>query len=108
MTIYAAFEIGIPAVIEEIHKIIGDRPVYISQDIDCVDPTFTPETGTPEVGSFINYQMMQMVRGLQGVNLAGFDLVEFCHPIDCGEITSILSANLVFEFLSLIAIINHE
>ncbi|HCC79302.1 MAG: hypothetical protein A2X25_08695 [Chloroflexi bacterium GWB2_49_20] len=61
-------------------------------------------TGTPEVGGLSSYQMLQLVRGLQGLNLVGFDLVEVSPPYDHSEITAILAANLVFEFLSLLAI----
>ena len=98
------FEMGIPAVIQAIHSRLGDRPVYISLDIDAIDPAFAPGTGTPEVGGLSSYQMLQLVRGLRGLNLVGFDLVEVSPPYDHGEITSILAANLVFEFLSLLAL----
>jgi len=95
---------GIPATIDEIHQTIGDRPVYVSLDIDAVDPAFAPGTGTPEVGGLSSYQMLQLVRGLQGLNIIGFDLVEVSPPYDHSEITSILAANLAFEFLSLLAL----
>lgn len=98
------FEMGIPAVIETIHNTVGARPVYISLDIDAVDPAFAPGTGTPEVGGLSSYQMLQLVRGLVGLNLVGFDLVEVSPPYDHSEITAILAANLVFEFLSLLAL----
>jgi len=104
ITIDQAFEMGIAEVIAEIQGTIGDRPLYVSLDIDAVDPAFAPGTGTPEVGGFSSYQMLQLVRGLQGLNLVGFDLVEVSPPYDHSEITSILAANLVFEFLSLLAL----
>ena len=104
ITIHEALEKGIPAVIEEIHQIVGDKPTYISFDIDAVDPAFAPGTGTPEVGGFSSYQAMQLMRGMQGLNLIGLDLVEVSPPYDHGEITAILAANLVFEFLSLVAL----
>ncbi len=104
ITIIEAFEVGIPTVINRIQEIIGKRPVYVSLDIDSVDPAFAPGTGTPEVGGFSSYQMLQLVRGLQGLNLVGFDLVEVSPPYDHSDITSILAANLVFEFLSIIAL----
>jgi arginase family enzyme len=83
---------------------VGDRPVYVSLDIDSVDPAFAPGTGTPEVGGLTSYQILQLVRGLQGLNLVGFDLVEVSPPYDHGDITSILAANLAFEFISLLAV----
>ena len=81
------FDLGIPAVIEEMQKIIGDRPVYISLDIDCVDPAFAPGAGTPEEGGLSSYQMLQLVRGLRGLNIVGFDLVEVSPAYDHAEIT---------------------
>jgi arginase family enzyme len=104
LAIEDCFEMGIPAVIQAIRELMGNRRVYISLDIDAVDPAYAPGTGTPEVGGFTSYQMLQIVRGLQDLNLVGFDLVEVSPPYDSGEITSILAANLVFEFLSLLAV----
>ena len=98
------FEIGIPAVIRRIHERIGNRQVYVSLDIDAVDPAFAPGTGTPEVGGFSSHQMLQLVRGLRGLDFAGFDLVEVNPPYDSSDITSILAANIIFEYLSLLAI----
>jgi agmatinase len=99
-----AFEMGIPAVIREIRTKMGTRPVYVSLDIDALDPAYAPGTGTPEVGGFTSFQMLQLVRGLEGLNLVGFDLVEVSPPYDHSEITSILAANLVFEYLSLLGL----
>jgi len=104
LTIDKAFEMGLPKVVETIRDTVGDRPVYVSLDIDSVDPAYAPGTGTPEVGGFTSYQMLQLVRGLKGLNLVGFDLVEVSPPYDCGDITAILAANLTFEFLSLLAL----
>ena len=105
LTIDHCFEIGIPEVVRTVRAKMSSRRVYVTLDIDAVDPAYAPATGTPEVGGFTAYQMLQMVRGLRGLNLVGFDLVEVCPPYDNpGEITSILAANLVFEFLSLLAI----
>ena len=104
-TIERCLEDGIPAVIEHIHEVIGDKRVYVSLDIDVVDPAYAPGTGTPEVGGLTSYQIMQLVRGLKGLNTVGFDLVEVSPPYDSpGDITSILAANLAFEFLSLLAL----
>jgi arginase family enzyme len=88
-------------VLEEVRQRIGDRPVYVTLDIDVVDPAFAPGTGTPEVGGFSSREILQFVRGLQGLNLVGFDLVEVSPPFDPAQITAILASNLVFEFLSL-------
>ncbi len=103
VTINQAFEMGIPAVVKEIRQHIGDRLVYVSLDIDALDPAYAPGTGTPEVGGFTSFQMLQLVRGLGGLNLVGFDLVEVSPPYDHADITAIAASNLVFEFLSLLA-----
>jgi agmatinase/guanidinopropionase len=106
LTIDQVFEMGIPQVIDGMHKMIGDRPVYISLDIDSVDPAFAPGTGTPEVGGLSSYQILQLVRGIQSMNVVGFDLVEVSPPYDHGDITAILAANLAFEFISLLSLKN--
>jgi agmatinase len=104
LTIDRVFEMGIPAVIDTMQEIVGKRPVYISLDIDSVDPAFAPGTGTPEVGGLSSYQILQLVRGLNNLNLIGFDLVEVSPPYDHGDITAILASNLAFEFISLLAL----
>src|SRR5439155_83055 len=83
-------------------------PVYCSFDIDCVDPAYAPATGTPEVGGLSSYEALAIVRGLQGLQLIGCDLVEVSPPYDGpGQITSLLAANLLFEFVSLLALAAH-
>jgi arginase family enzyme len=81
-------------------------PVYVSIDIDSVDPAYAPGTGTPEVGGLSSYQLLQLVRGLHRLNLVGFDLVEVSPPFDHGDITAILGSNIAFEYLSLLALKN--
>lgn len=104
ITIDEALQMGTAAVLEEVRRRIGDRPAYLTLDIDSIDPAFAPGTGTPEVGGFSSSQMLQLVRGLKGLSLVGFDLVEVSPPFDHGNITAILAANLVFEYLSLLAL----
>ncbi len=103
ITIEEAFEIGMPAIIKEIRERVGNRRVYVSLDIDAADPAYAPGTGTPEVGGFTSYQLLQLVRGLAGLDLVGCDLVEVSPPYDHGDITAILAANLAFDFLALLA-----
>jgi agmatinase len=75
--------------------------IYVSFDIDCVDPAFAPGTGTPEVGGFDSYEALTFVRALAGLNVVGFDIVEVSPLYDGpGQITALLAANLLFEFLS--------
>lgn len=104
LTIQEALEMGPDDVTRTIHETVRDHPVYISLDIDVVDPAYAPGTGTPEVGGFTSIQILNLLRGLKGLNLVGFDLVEVCPPYDHGDITSILAANLVFELLSIMAL----
>ena len=103
VTNHEIFEKGIPEVLKEAHQRMTG-PVYVSIDIDAADPAYAPGTGTPEVGGFTSYQLLQLVRGLQGLNLVGFDIVEVSPPYDHADITAILASNIVFEYLSLIAL----
>ncbi len=75
------------------------KPVYVTLDIDAVDPAFAPGTGTPQVGGLTSVQILELVRALSGLNIVGCDLVEVSPPYDSGEITSLLAANLLFELL---------
>jgi arginase family enzyme len=101
--IHEVMEKGIPEILKDVHQRLRG-PVYVTVDIDSADPAFAPGTGTPEVGGLTSYQLLQLVRGLHGLNLIGFDLVEVSPPFDHGDITAILAANIVFEYLSLLAI----
>ena len=105
ITIHEVMEKGIPQVLREVHQRMKG-PLYVTVDIDSADPAFAPGTGTPEVGGLSSYQLLQLVGGLHGLNLIGFDLVEVSPPFDHGDITAILAANIVFEYLSLLAIRN--
>jgi agmatinase/guanidinopropionase len=104
ITIGRALEMGTPWVLQTVRAAVGERPTYVSLDIDAADPAFAPGTGTPEVGGFTSYQLLQLVRGLLGLRLVGFDIVEVNPAFDHGDITAILAANLAFEFLSLLAL----
>ncbi len=103
VTIHEVMEKGIPEILKEIHARMKG-PVYVSVDIDSADPAYAPGTGTPEVGGLTSYQLLQLVRGLHGLNLIGFDLVEVSPPFDHSDITAILASNIVFEYLSLLAL----
>jgi agmatinase len=86
----------------DIHRLTRG-PVYVSLDIDCVDPAFAPGTGTPEVAGLTSREIMALVRGLRGLDLAAFDVVEVAPAYDSAEITALLAANLVYEFLLVLA-----
>jgi guanidinopropionase len=80
-------------------KALRGKPVYVTLDIDCVDPAYAPGTGTPQVGGFTSAQIVELVRALRGLDILGCDLVEVSPPYDTGELTSLLAANLLFELL---------
>jgi len=90
--------------IEIIKARVGQNKVFVTFDIDVVDPAFAPGTGTPEVGCFTSAEALDLVRGLKGLNFVGFDVVEVLPDYDPAEITALLAANIVYEFLSLIAL----
>ena len=95
---------GIDALIKRIHDRVGDAKVFVSFDIDFVDPAYAPGTGTPEVGGFTSSEALRIVRGLKGLNFVGFDLVEVLPQYDPALVTALLASNLVYEFMSLIAL----
>ncbi|MRT29301.1 agmatinase [Herbaspirillum sp. CAH-3] len=84
---------------EEVRAQIGAGPVYLSFDIDGIDPAWAPGTGTPEVGGLTSIQALEIVRGCRGMNLVGCDLVEVSPPYDLSGNTSQLGANLLYEML---------
>jgi len=80
------------------------RPVYVTFDVDGVDPAFAPGTGTPVVGGMTSREALECVRKLRGLSICGANVVEISPPYDHAELTSLLGAALVFEFLSLMAL----
>jgi agmatinase len=95
---------GVGAVAGEVREAAGGRPVYLSFDVDAIDPAFAPGTGTPVPGGISSREALQLVRALAGVNLVGMDLVEVCPPHDHADLTSHLAAHLLFEGLALAAL----
>lgn len=96
-------ENGVDAVVEQTRGFIGDRPVYLTFDIDCLDPSAAPGTGTPVCGGLSSYQAMSIVRGLRGINLVGMDIVEVAPAYDVGEITALAAAHLAMEMICVYA-----
>jgi len=84
---------------DEVREQVGGGPVYLSFDIDGIDPAFAPGTGTPEIGGLTTIQGMEIVRGCKGLDLVGCDLMEVSPPYDTTGSTSILAANLLYEML---------
>lgn len=95
--------IGYQQVIRRIQERVGDRPAYVSFDIDFVDPAYAPGTGTPEVCGPTSFEAIQLVRGLDWLDLVGFDLVEVLPSHDHSEITAGLAAAVAYEMISLVA-----
>ena len=95
---------GIQKALSLVKNRIGNKKAYLTFDIDFIDPAFAPGTGTPEAGGFTGYDAISFVRGLKEINFIGFDMVEVMPPYDPAHITSLLAANIIYEFISLIAI----
>jgi agmatinase len=95
---------GIDASLEVIRARVGDAPVYLSFDIDGLDPAFAPGTGTPVVGGLASWQALEFMRGLQGLNFVGMDVVEVAPAYDQAEITSLAAATVAYEWLCLLAL----
>lgn len=98
-----AVELGPAGTANEIRRIVGDQPTYLTFDIDSLDPTMAPGTGTPEIGGFTSREAQLMLRGLAGTQLVGADLVEVAPPFDVGGITALTAATLLFEILCIMA-----
>ena len=95
---------GVAATMARVREIAGTRPLYVTFDIDCVDPAYAPGTGTPEVGGLTSYEAQELVRGLAGANVVACDVVEVAPVFDGpGQITALLAANIMFELLCVIA-----
>lgn len=98
-----AHELGMAAVAERVVKRVGGAKVFLSFDIDFIDPAYAPATGTPEIGGFTTWESQVVLRGMAGLDYAGFDVVEVIPAYDVAANTSFVAANLVFEFLALLA-----
>ena len=104
MTVIHAEEMpamGIAAIIEKARAVVGDGPTYLSFDIDSLDPAFAPGTGTPEIGGPSTREILELLRGLRGVNLVGGDVVEVAPQYDSTTNTAHAGAQMLFEILSL-------
>lgn len=96
-------ELGTGGIAEAIRDRIGDAPVYVSIDIDVLDPAFAPGTGTPEIGGFSSRELAGILRQLRGLHIVGADVVEVAPAYDHAEITALAAANVVYELLALTA-----
>jgi agmatinase len=96
------YELGVERTLQMIRETVSG-PVYVSLDIDACDPAFAPGTGTPEVAGLTSREIVGLVRGLAGLPIVAIDVVEVSPPYDQSEITCLLAANLVYEFLEVLA-----
>jgi agmatinase len=94
---------GIREVVAKLRDRIGNRPLYVSVDIDCMDPAYTPGTGTPEAGGLESRELLELLRGLAGLNIVGADIVEVAPAYDHAEITGIAAAHVAYDLISLYA-----
>jgi agmatinase len=94
---------GRQAIAEKIRGRLGEAPVYVSIDIDVLDPGFAPGTGTPEAGGLTSRELLGILRGLAGIDLVGADIVEVAPPYDTSEITAVAASHAAYELLALFA-----
>lgn len=94
---------GVDDTVARIRERVGDLPVYVSVDIDVLDPAHAPGTGTPEPGGLTTRELQGILRGLDGLDIAGADIVEVSPPYDHSELTALAAANVAYEFLGLFA-----
>jgi len=110
MTVVHAEDIprlGVDAVVAKAREVVGDAPVYVSFDIDCLDPAYAPGTGTPEVGGVTAREALAMLRGLAGMDIVGGDVVEVAPAYDATANTAHAGAQILFEILSLMCVRLH-
>jgi len=94
---------GVDLAVTAARAVLGDRPVYLTFDIDCLDPSYAPGTGTPVCGGLTSHQAMSILRGLKGINVVGMDVVEVAPAYDVGEITALAAVHVAMEMLYLYA-----
>lgn len=96
-------EKGIPAIVAEARATLGDGPVYLTFDIDSIDPAFAPGTGTPEIAGLTTAEALDLIRGFRHLNYIGADMVEVSPPFDVGGITALTGATVMYEILCVLA-----
>jgi agmatinase len=99
-------DLGARGVVERLRDRVGERPLYVSVDIDVLDPAFAPGTGTPEAGGLTSRELLAILRGLAGLDLTGADVVEVAPAYDHAQITGIAAAHVAYELLSAMAAVD--
>lgn len=95
--------IGVDGVIERVIERVGEHPVYVSIDVDVLDPAFAPGTGTPEIGGMTSRELVAVLRAMRGLNIVAADIVEVAPAYDQAEVTAVAGANLAYELVTLMA-----
>ena len=106
ITIDEYYEMGFKKTMEIVQNVLGNTPTYLTFDIDGIDPTFAPGTGTPEVGGFNVREAQLIIRKLNNINFIGADVVEVSPPFDLNNMTSLAAATIAFEILCTMTKIN--
>ncbi|GEM75250.1 agmatinase [Vibrio sagamiensis] len=94
-----ANDMPVNEIVAEIQRTVGDKPVYVTFDIDCLDPAFAPGTGTPVLGGLNSDKILKIIRGLAGMNIVGMDVVEVSPPYDNSDVTALAGATIALELL---------
>lgn len=95
--------IGVDGIVARVRETVGALPVYVSIDIDVLDPAFAPGTGTPEAGGLTSRELLAILRGMDGLDIVGADIVEVSPAYDHAEVTAVAAANVGYELLTLLA-----
>ncbi|TLP75728.1 agmatinase [Nesterenkonia sphaerica] len=95
-------------IMQRVRRRVGDAPVYISIDIDVLDPAHAPGTGTPEAGGLTSRELLELLRGLKGINLVGADVVEVSPPYDHAAVTSVAASHCAYDLISLMAHVHNQ
>ncbi len=99
---------GVAEVVDKLRQRLGNRPVYVSIDIDVLDPAHAPGTGTPEAGGMTSRELLEILRGFRGLNVIGADVVEVAPAYDHAEITGVAAAHVAYDLVSLLALKHEE
>ena len=97
------FRQGVDEIVDQLRQRIGGRPLYISVDIDVLDPAHAPGTGTPEAGGITSRELLEILRGLRGLDIVGADLVEVAPAYDHAELTGVAASHVAYDLISLMA-----
>ncbi|MGO1380784.1 MAG: arginase family protein, partial [Corynebacterium sp.] len=97
------FRQGVDEIVDRLRTRVGDRPLYISVDIDVLDPAHAPGTGTPEAGGMTSRELLEILRGLRGLNIVGADVVEVAPAYDHAEITGVSASHVAYDLITLMA-----